>query len=109
MVMIQFLFFLSLKVYVVCMYCICAHSCHFVNVLLVCVCECGCGQAQSSSRQLRGNPHQLPYNHALGIAVPSSSRNGMTRLASPLLTHASIPLIPSPTHTPSSSMGATFS
>ncbi|KAK5605465.1 hypothetical protein CRENBAI_012564 [Crenichthys baileyi] len=60
-------------------------------------------KAQSSSRQLRGNPHQLPYNHTLGIAVPSSSRNGMTRLASPLLTHASIPLIPSPTHTPSSS------
>lgn len=91
MAMIQFLFVLSLKVCVVCMCCMCAHSCHFVNVLLVCVCECGCGQAQSSSRQLRGNPHQLPCNHTLGIAVPSSSRNGMTRLASPLLTHASNP------------------
>ncbi len=47
--------------------CICVHSCHSVNVFRVCVCvcvyvcECGCGQAQSSSRQLRGNPHQLPY------------------------------------------------
>lgn len=45
----------------------CAHSCRFMKVILcVCVCvrvhvcECGCGQAQSSSRQLRGNPHQLP-------------------------------------------------
>lgn len=43
--------------------CVCVALCIYTVVTLCCVwgvCACECGQTQSSSRQLGGNPHQLP-------------------------------------------------
>lgn len=64
--------------------CICVHSCHFVNVLRVCEWMwmwSGPVIFQAAQRK----PTSTAIHHTLGIDLPSEGRNGMARLASPLL------------------------
>lgn len=64
------------------------NSCHFVNVFWVCLCVCACVWMWSGPvifQAAKRKPTSTAIYHTLGIDLPSAGRNGMARLASPLL------------------------